>query len=235
MSRPESRIELADKMFQQESTLKPLRNWVKGKLASFVDQYNRVSPEAQLHREAYVSGSIVTGRVSVSEGAKIFRAHVEGHVSIGRYTSLWGPGLHVIGRMAGVKIGSFCSIARYVSIQEDGHNLQRCTTYFLERNTLQIPERPNAHVTKGLIEIGNDVWIGAGAHVLSGVCVGHGAVIGAGSVVTRDVPPYAVVGGSPARVLRYRFSNERISELLSVAWWNWPLEKISQEREFLLS
>lgn len=77
-------------------------------------------------------------------------------------------------------------------------------------------------------EVGGDVWIGAGANIVTGVKVGHGAVLGAGAVVVKDVPPYAVVGGVPARIIRYRFDEELRERLLALAWWNWPRELITQ-------
>lgn len=76
--------------------------------------------------------------------------------------------------------------------------------------------------------IGNDVWIGSHALILGGVKIGDGAVIGAGAVVTKDVPPYAVVGGVPARIIKYRFSQEIIDKLLEIKWWNLP-ENILKE------
>jgi serine acetyltransferase len=85
------------------------------------------------------------------------------------------------------------------------------------------------------VEIGNDVWIGDTATLLSGVRIGNGAVIGARSVVTKDVPPYAIVVGNPARIARLRFTPEQISALERIAWWNWPLHKIREAAPLLLS
>jgi virginiamycin A acetyltransferase len=88
-----------------------------------------------------------------------------------------------------------------------------------------MPERwPN----RGDIEVGHDVWIGFEATLLPGVKVGHGAVIAAKSVVTSDVPPYAVVAGNPARVIRFRHTEADIARLLDLAWWDWPIEKITK-------
>ena len=81
---------------------------------------------------------------------------------------------------------------------------------------------------KGDIVIGNDVWIGYEAVVLAGVSIGDGAVIGARAVVAKDMPPYTIVGGVPARTIRRRFSQEVISVLLALKWWDWPTEKIRQ-------
>lgn len=76
--------------------------------------------------------------------------------------------------------------------------------------------------------IGNDVWIGINSTILNNVVIGDGAVIGAGAVVTKDVSPYSVVGGVPARLIKFRFSEEQIDRLLRIKWWDWPLELISQ-------
>ena len=86
---------------------------------------------------------------------------------------------------------------------------------------------------KGNITIGNDVWIGYEAVILSGVTIGDGAIIGTRSVVTKDVPPYTIVGGAPARVIKKRFSDDVIEKLLKIKWWNWPVEKIAGSLEYI--
>jgi serine acetyltransferase len=88
---------------------------------------------------------------------------------------------------------------------------------------------------KGDIIIGNDVWIGAKSTIMSGVKIGDGAVIGSGSVVAKDVPPYAIVVGNPAKVIKYRFDEQQIENLLEIAWWNWPEHKIKEEAMLLWS
>ena len=81
------------------------------------------------------------------------------------------------------------------------------------------------------IEIGNDVWVGEGVMFLGGVKIGDGAVIGANALVTKDVPPYAVVGGVPAKVIRYRMNPEQIEDMLAIKWWDWPVDIIKERRE----
>ncbi|TJX23643.1 MAG: CatB-related O-acetyltransferase [Mesorhizobium sp.] len=78
--------------------------------------------------------------------------------------------------------------------------------------------------------VGNDVWIGSRAIILSGVKIGHGAVIAAGSIVTKDVEPYALVGGNPAKLIKRRFPDETVAALLEIEWWNWSIDRIKKER-----
>ena len=110
------------------------------------------------------------------------------------------------------------------------HSLASLSTYpfpiFYEEWGLNIQDVATAWDNKGDIVIGNDVWIGYEAVVLAGVTIGDGAVIGARAVVTKDVPPYAVVGGVPARLIRRRFPDDTISALLALRWWDWPADKI---------
>jgi virginiamycin A acetyltransferase len=89
--------------------------------------------------------------------------------------------------------------------------------------------------SRGDTVVGHDVWLGYSALVLPGVTIGHGAVVAAASVVASDVPPYAVVGGNPARVIRSRFSEEDVERLLRAAWWNWPIELVTQSARAIMS
>lgn len=204
-----------------------------GALRERLERVNIVAPGAQIAPTAWVSGSEIGARCQIGAGCKIYRTTLSGQVRVGRYTSLWGPAIFVSGGGHGVQIGSFCSIAHHVSVQEQFHNPQRTTTYFIERNLLKQPEPPEAQLSKGPVRIGHDVWIGAGAQVLSGVSVGDGAIIAAGAIVTRDVAPYAIVGGNPARLIRYRFTPDRIAHLLALQWWDWSEDKLRKEAAFL--
>ena len=87
---------------------------------------------------------------------------------------------------------------------------------------------PEVWPSRGDLVVGHDVWIGYRATLMAGITVGHGAVIGALSVVTADVPPYAVVAGNPARVIRHRQPPEAVERLLALAWWDWPVETITR-------
>lgn len=204
-----------------------------GALRARLERVNTIARGAQIAPDAWVSGSVISVGCQVATGCKIYRATLSGQVKVARYTSLWGPSIFVSGGGQGVEIGSFCSIAHHVSMQEQFHNSQRTTTYFIERNLLDQPDPPEALISKGPVRIGHDVWIGAGAQVLSGVTIGDGAIVAAGAIVTRDVAPYAVVAGNPARLIRYRFGPDRIAQLLDVQWWHWSEERLRREAAFL--
>jgi len=97
---------------------------------------------------------------------------------------------------------------------------------FFEEWGLDVQNITSTWDNKGNIIIGNDVWIGYEAVILSGVTIGDGAIIGTRAVVTKDVPPYTIVGGVPAKTIRKRFSDNDIATLLKVKWWDWPVEQI---------
>ena len=131
-------------------------------------------------------------------------------------------------------IGKFCSIACGAKFlfNSANHTQQSLSSYpfpiFYDEWMLNIQNVTSAWDKKGDIRIGNDVWIGYEAVIMAGVSIGDGAIIGARAVVTRDVPPYTITGGVPAKAIRKRFSDDVISELLKLQWWNWPEEKIRQ-------
>ncbi|MEA4911697.1 MAG: CatB-related O-acetyltransferase [Oscillospiraceae bacterium] len=131
-------------------------------------------------------------------------------------------------------IGKFCSVAcgaRFLFTSAN-HTNRSLSTYpfplFFEEWGLDGANVADAWDNKGDIIVGNDVWIGYEAVILSGVTIGNGAVVGARAVVTKDVAPYTVVGGMPARPIRRRFSDEAVAQLESLQWWSWPRERIAR-------
>ena len=135
---------------------------------------------------------------------------------VGEYSVLYGH----------TYIGRYCSIARNVAIGAAGHRLDMLSTSPIP---FKAPMTESGSGVENYPEtnIGNDVWIGIGATILMGIQVGHGAVIAAGAVVTKDVPPYAVVAGVPAKVIKYRFKDEIIKELLESKWWELDIDEVA--------
>ena len=115
------------------------------------------------------------------------------------------------------KIGKFCSIANLVTIGAQPHPINWLTTF---------PYLHTENITSLHTDVGNDVWIGSNSVIRAGLTIGDGAVVGSGSVVTKDVPPYAIVVGNPARLLRFRFPHEMIEALLALRWWDLPIDEI---------
>jgi phosphonate metabolism protein (transferase hexapeptide repeat family) len=152
--------------------------------------------------------------------------HIE-YTSLGDYSYL-GPNCMV----ADARIGKFCAIAASVRIGAPNHPMDRpslhrftyCPEYYSAdavRDAAFFTDRRTALVT-----IGHDVWIGHAVIVLPGVTIGDGAVLAAGAVVTRDVPPYTIVGGVPAKTIRARFPEDVAARLARIAWWDWPFDTI---------
>jgi virginiamycin A acetyltransferase len=135
-------------------------------------------------------------------------------------------------------IGNFCAIASDVQFIMNGanHKMNSFTTYPFgifghgwEAALLQLKDLP----FKGDTIIGNDVWIGYKAVIMPGITIGDGAIIAAKTVVTKDVPPYSVVGGNPSRLIKKRFSDDVVELLLQIQWWNWSIEKITENLSVL--
>ena len=154
---------------------------------------------------------------------------------VGKYT--YGePVIHHWGEPFTLEVGNFCSIAGNVEIFLGGnHRVDWISTFPFPVFWESAKHFTGQSVSKGHVKIGNDVWIGAGAKILSGVNIGDGAVIGASAVITKDVPDYAIVAGNPAKVVRMRFDASQISTLKRLRWWEWKKPKIEAGMEFILS
>lgn len=154
-------------------------------------------------------------------------------VTVGHFTyGLDYKNVHEWGDGTSLTIGNFCSIAKDAQfILSGNHRVDWITTFpfgKMHSDTFKISPAKNVCVTNGPITIGNDVWISSGVTILSGVTIGDGAVIAANSTVTRDVGPYEVVGGSPARLIRPRFDQKIINKLLMLRWWEFSLDRIKE-------
>ena len=183
------------------------------------------------------SGFRVYARRMLGRETNFERLSRSGVISVGRHTY----GIPEVLQWAGqgsLEIGSFCSISSNVVILTGGNHRMDWTSTFPFSDfgasfplAAGIPGHPQ---TRGPVVIGNDVWIGHGAKILSGVTVGDGAVVGASSVVACNVPPYGVVSGNPATVRRSRFPPETVERLLALKWWEWPDSVISRHVELLM-
>lgn len=135
-----------------------------------------------------------------------------------------------------LEIGKFCSIAADASFVLNGgnHFADRLSSYPFPIFGCWGEPDPGPWPNKGGITIGHDVWIGWDAVIMPGVSIGHGAIIAAKSVVTRDVAPYTIVGGNPGQVIRKRLPEADIERLLALGWWDWPLEAIRAASDALM-
>lgn len=137
-------------------------------------------------------------------------------------------------------IGKFCALARGMKFIMNGanHKLSGISTYPFQifgNGWEKVMPDPSQLPFKGDTVIGNDVWIGYDALVMPGVKIGNGAIVAARSVVVSDVPAYTIVGGNPAKPLKQRFPSAAIAILESIAWWNWPVEKITRHLPVIVS
>ena len=187
----------------------------------------------KIYKFAEISDSTLEDFVSVGDFAIIRNSVLRERVEIGRQTKVLASSIGLAtytGSFCLIShcvIGKYCAISWDVSIGGANHdidNLSVTPTYrVFNKNKTDFSSHSNEHLI-----IGNDVWIAAGAHVLRGITIGDGAVIAANSVVTKDVPPYAIVGGVPAKILKFRFDEITRKRLLELEWWNWPIEKLKK-------
>lgn len=197
-----------------------------------------VGAKAEIGRRCYVYGSTLGRNVRIHDDCKVFDSKLSDNVAVYQRTALANVELGSFSfvaersQLSSVKVGRFCSLGpeflggygdhptNFVSTSPVFYSTaNQCGTSFSERDCFQ--ERQE-------IVIGNDVWIGARVFARDGMRIGNGALIAAGAVVVDDIPDYAIVGGVPAKVIRYRFDERTIEDLLQLEWWNWPEEKLRQ-------
>jgi acetyltransferase-like isoleucine patch superfamily enzyme len=201
---------------------------------TYIDQYRNESGEPE----------IVGGVIRVKPLSRVYNSHIEGPAGIGRNTHV-GPDVKAgkyfsmgedcyvarttIGRFTAfgsrTAINAFSHPTDWLSIHEfQYHTNPDAYDWSPEWKTIQKLSRENLF---RYTTIGNDVWTGLNVIILGGITIGDGAIIAAGSVVTKDVLPYAIVGGSPAKIIRFRFSEDVIERLLGITWWNFPVSRLS--------
>jgi acetyltransferase-like isoleucine patch superfamily enzyme len=213
---------------------KKIKHKFKKLLPLRVINNNTFSRNVIIPISAKISYSQLSDDTKICEGANLYGVLTMGKVLVGRYSSLWGPHIEVHAGSKEVKIGNFCSIARNVSVYNLNHSLKKPTTYFINKNFFTFDQNDDI-ISKGDINIGHDVWVGANAIILTGINIGNGAIVAAGAIVTKDIPPYAIVAGNPAKIIKYRFEEEIINKLQEIKWWDWPIEKIKQNKDFFYS
>lgn len=180
--------------------------------------YNRILKKIQ---GSAIKNSIIDKSAKIEAGSTIINSTFSKH-------SFCGYNCTIIN----TTVGSFCSIADGVSIGLVGHPITWVSTspvFYKGRDSVKMKfSEHEYHKEQKVAEtiIGNDVWVGERALIKAGVNIGHGSIIGMGSVVTKDVPSYAIVGGNPAKIIRYRFDEETIKNLLAINWWDYTEEQL---------
>ncbi len=170
-------------------------------------------------RPSAIRGSVIDKTASIGNGAQIVNC------KIGRYSYIYGTSV------VNTEMGGFCSIASGSSIGGGSPPtdwVSSSPVFYKGRNVLKTNFSQNEYKDYKKTVIGNDVWMGSNCHVKGGVTIGDGAVIGMGSVVTKDVPPYEIWAGNPAKLIRKRFDDETIEKLLELKWWELPDEKLKE-------
>ncbi|MDD4530667.1 MAG: CatB-related O-acetyltransferase, partial [Candidatus Gracilibacteria bacterium] len=170
--------------------------------------------------------SLASGKTIIHKTAWIdASATITGNITLGRYSYIRSPMISLIASYEHtIYIGNFCSIASGAQIYAfNDHNYTKLTTYPPTATGLILGDNKDIGAD---VHIEHDVWIGTNAIILPGVTIGTGAVIGAGSIVTKSIPPYAIVGGVPAKIIKYRFDEHTIKHLLESEWWDRETGKI---------
>lgn len=216
---------------------KELKRWLLRRRGIRIDRKSNINYGILLE-PGFITAKVVDSPclhiTSMGDGCTLDRVTAYGDIRLGRFVSISGPGtvLHAVDGK--IEIGSFCSIGQNVSIQQFNHDMNRPSTYGIQHQFFTGDFKDDVN-SKGDIVIEDDVWIGSNASILSGVTIGRGAVIAAGAVVNKDVEPYAVYGGVPARKIKMRFSEEQIKFLENIKWWKWSRDIIMKNRGFFLT
>jgi acetyltransferase-like isoleucine patch superfamily enzyme len=215
--------------------MRKIKQWVFRKIKSSLLTQNYESPFScvNIGLNSHCTGNYFDGDIVIGERSIVRRSEFHGRVEVGNFTTLSGPNIDFYSGEGIVTIGNFCSIARNVSFQVEAHNHQKLTTYLIFKNVFN-EDNDSEVVVPGNINVGNDVWIGSHSIVLGNVNIGNGAVVAANSVVNDDVPPFAIVAGSPARIIKYRFDQETIEKITELGWWNWDLAKLRKKKNLFI-
>jgi virginiamycin A acetyltransferase len=199
-----------------------------------------IGRNSKIHSSSVIVNSILANNVSINKDVTVSESKIGNDCKILANTYLYKSFLGDFSYISmnsfvlRAKIGKFCSVASHVFIGPGSHPMEFVTTHpftFLKKYGNFIDKDNEEIVYKRelqSIKIGNDVWIGQGALIMDNINIGDGAIIGAHSVVTENVEPYSIVIGVPAKIIRYRFSDEVIEALLRIKWWEWEPSKIKK-------
>lgn len=196
----------------------------------------KIYPRSQGHSTVYLQNVVTDPSISVGEYT-VYDDFVNDPRDFQRNNVLY----HYPVNHEKLVIGKFCSIACGAKFlfNSANHALGSLSTYpfpiFFEEWGIGVEEIPRAWDNRGDIVVGNDVWIGYEAVIQAGVAIGDGAIIGTRALVTKDVPPYTIVGGVPAKPIRKRFDEDTVAALLALRWWDWPEERIAANLEAIQS
>ncbi|MFD0749638.1 CatB-related O-acetyltransferase [Mucilaginibacter calamicampi] len=186
--------------------------------ASYLIKY----PDCKFHNKVVLINSTLEGYNVLFDEVDLINSALGRHSYVQRRSTI-----------VNAQIGRYCSIASNVSIGPGVHKTDGLSTHpaFYLKNTPLTKTYTNQDLFNPYkaVTIENDVWIGERAIIIDGLTIGNGAIVAAGAVVTKNVPPYAVVAGVPAKVIKYRFSSELIEKLLKLEWWNWSEQEIEKQ------
>ncbi len=211
---------------------------------------SKIGTDTKVYSQAEIKNSSLDNNVIVGNQAIIIGSTLESNISInrqnyilkskiGKYTYT-GIGTSI----RSAEVGRFCSLAWNVSIGGGNHEFNNVTTSplwrFLMLDEGNVNHETNKELKKrynefGSCIVGNDVWVATNAVILRGVKVGNGVIIGAGAVVTKDIAPYSIVAGVPAKKIKMRFDDKIIDALEEIQWWNWPAEVIRKNLDLIYS
>jgi acetyltransferase-like isoleucine patch superfamily enzyme len=199
---------------------------------------SKVSDTASVYKLARIVKSQLDTLTEVADFARVYDSRLKDCVKVGRNSFVLGSDLGnytYLGHNSTImhsSVGKFTSISWNVTIGPANHDYTKLTTHDLLYNKsygiFDEEVMPMYDRFEKKTHVGHDVWIGAGAVILNGVHVSNGAIVGANAVVTKDVPPYAIVVGSPAKVIKYRFSDDIVKELEDIKWWDQPITTIKK-------
>ena len=214
-------------------------------LGAFISNDSILGSNLKICRNTFIINSCLGNQILIDKNSYICESKLENYTSIYSQSSLSNVNLgqysyiSASAKINNSKIGKFCSIGRdficgmgihptnFVSTHPSFFSTRKqCGVCFTDKNCFE--EYKN-------ISIGHDVWIGARVFVNDGIQIGNGAIIGAGAVVVKDVPDYAIVGGVPAKVIRFRFADHIIADLQRIEWWNWSEERLQEAQPYFIN